>query len=328
MEGKYSLIFMADNGKTARLRLGPALLRSLVTLLALLPIVAGVSLWLNWKLYEDRRSVLAENSLLRATVDSNAQTVARLSGLEQFLQQAAPESLGDLVAVTDVPPAPGMDTGTEGADEATPSASAAPASTETPAPVSNNASTEQGAGAVSDVQATPSTASTIAPSATSPTAPAADAASAAVAPPLPTASSAEAGTSSSVVANGSNASSNVDLEPAAAAAADSVDNGFARVESLSARRVGSRSLRISFDLFNTGQVPQLAGHTTFELITKEGTRIGLPAHGDTTYRINRLKKIVGNPSLPADVTDTSGASVLVSIYADKELIFRVTTPLQ
>lgn len=109
---------------------------------------------------------------------------------------------------------------------------------------------------------------------------------------------------------------------------DAVDTGLARVENLTARRVGARSLRISFDLYNTEQVPQLAGKATFELILADGTTYPLDDHGDTGYRINRLKKIVGNPILPAEVSETKDASIRVSVFADDALIYRVTTPLR
>lgn len=344
MEGKYSLIFMADNGKTARLRLGPALLRSLVALLALLPIVAGVSLWLNWKLYEDRRSVLAENAILRATVDTNAQTVARLSGLEQFLQKAAPEALGELVAVSDVPPAPDMepeitiisDAGAaNSADVSGTQTSMAPGQTSDIKPNASNGDAAAASSAVvspasnSPVQTTSPTSEAPVPSAE----PNANTNAASPAPNALAVTTPPTGVTPDATATvGSGETAPEILEPISDSvpqvAADNVDNGFARVENLVARRVGSRSLRISFDLFNAGQVPQLSGHTTFELIKSDGQSVALAAHGDTTYRINRLKKIVGNPTLPADVTDTTGANVRISIFADKELIYRITTPLQ
>lgn len=107
-----------------------------------------------------------------------------------------------------------------------------------------------------------------------------------------------------------------------------VDKGLARVENLTARRVGARSLRVSFDLYNTEQVPQLAGKASFEIILADGSTYPLDDHGDTSYRINRLKKIVGNPLLPAEVTDTRDAVIRISVFADDALIYRVTTPLR
>ena len=107
-----------------------------------------------------------------------------------------------------------------------------------------------------------------------------------------------------------------------------MDTGLARVENLNARRVGARSLRISFDLYNTEQQPQLGGKATFELLLADGSIYPLDDHGDTTYRINRLKKIVGNPTLPPEVTDTAGASIRVSVFNDDDLIYRITTPLR
>ena len=106
-----------------------------------------------------------------------------------------------------------------------------------------------------------------------------------------------------------------------------MDTGLVRVENLNARRIGARSLRISFDLYNTEQVSQVAGKATFELILADGSGYPLDDQGDTSYRINRLKKIVGNPTLPTEVSDTTDASILVNVLADGKVIYRVLTPL-
>ncbi len=107
-----------------------------------------------------------------------------------------------------------------------------------------------------------------------------------------------------------------------------LDNGLVRVDNIAARRVGARGLRISFDLYNTDQQPQVAGRAAFVLRLADGTDHPLEAAGDTFYRINRMKRIVGNPALPAGVASTDGASILVDIYCGDTVAYRFLAPLQ
>lgn len=296
MEGKCSLIFMHDKGKTFRWRMGPTLLRVLITVAVLLPLVAGGSLWLNWKLFQDRRTVLAENEQLRRTMEANAQLVARLSGLERYLDRTVPDGLGALSGAT------GSETGDDAGGRSepgdTPALSAVPPETGGDSPAAADA---EDPGSVAG-EAAPAPASSPAASET-PVAGEPPAAGESVPP-------ANAGVTVSVPSD------------------DMLDKGLARVEHLLARRVGTRSLRISFDLYNTEQVAQLTGHAAFQLVLRDGRVFPLDTNGDTRYRINRLKKIVGNPTLPPEVTDTDGASIIVSVFANDDLIYRVTTPLQ
>lgn len=323
MTGKYSIIFMFDGGKTIRWRLGPVLLRALLTLLVLVPLVAAGSLWLNWKLWQGRQAMLAENAALLRTVENNAQTAARLANLEQFLSKADPEGLGTLVAsvpaLSEAPakekPANVSPSGPDGsAAQATPSPSLPEGEQPADDGVAAGLPTPSPDGEVPPSRLTPAASdSSAAPSAGADAARQPDESAPATADRLETA---PVTPDTSAVDNESGAGS------------DRVDKGLVRVESLVARRVGTRSLRISFDLYNTEQVPQLSGKATFELLLANGASYPLDAHGDTTYRINRLKKIVGNPTLPPDVTDTQNAAIKVSIYADDDLIYRVVTPLQ
>lgn len=297
MTGKYSVIFLHDGGSTHRWRIGPALVRSLLFLLVLIPALTAASMWLNWRLWQSLNVVRGENLALRRQVESNAQTTARLANLEQFLRKTDPQGLDDLL----------------------PSRSGAGYTEPTPVPSSAS---------VGGAQA--------------PLSPAADvAADQPTAEPSPASQEATAAaTASGESADASGPGTEAPLPPlpteeqAAVPAAqdtpntqDAVDTGLARVENLNARRVGARSLRISFDLYNTEQVPQLAGKAMFELILADGSIYPLDDHGDTGYRINRLKKIVGNPTLPAEVSETKDASIRVSVFADDALIYRVVTPL-
>ena len=107
-----------------------------------------------------------------------------------------------------------------------------------------------------------------------------------------------------------------------------IDKGLARLENIVARRVGARILRISFDLYNAEVREQLAGRTGFELILPDGSLYPLDARGDTHYRINRLKRIVGNPTMPADVTETEGAYIRITVFENNDIINRLLVPLQ
>ena len=291
MTGKYSVIFLHDGGDTHRWRIGPALVRSLIFLGILIPVIAVASLWLNSRLWQELNTLKADNQSLRRQLESSAQTTARLANLEQFLRKTDPQGLDDLLPSRSGP----------GPTRRTP-----------PAPVSEHQA---------------------------PSAPGADSAGTASAAqqnaePAESAGAPEpAGESipAEALAGGpeTDAPDNVPNPEATAPASsrDPVDTGLVRVENLNARRVGARSLRVSFDLYNTEQVPQVAGKATFELILADGSGYPLDDQGDTSYRINRLKKIVGNPTLPTEVSDTKDASILVNVLADGKLIYRVLTPL-
>lgn len=314
MTSKYSIIFMRDGGKTHRLRLGSTLLHVLLIILVVVPLVAAASLALNWKLYRDSLALRAENTALQRKVESNAQTAARLANLEQFLRKTDPEGLGELVPAV-APPAESMAVASaEPVTAARTDAGSAPGLSPQAGPDQQVGETPPGeppAALNQDSAGEPT-----APPATSAT----SATSAPAAPAEPAGPAADAG----------QASDSADPEPLPVAddTPDVVDKGFVRVENLSARRVGARSLRVSFDLYNTERVPQVSGKATFELLLDNGETYALSDHGDTTYRINRLKKIVGNPPLPPDVSEVEGASVRVSIYADGDLVYQVVTPLQ
>lgn len=349
---KFSLIFMYDDGKTIRWRMGPALLRALLVTLGLLPVIAGCSLWLNWMLYQERQAMQAEKSALRREVDSNAQTAARLANLEQYLSRNDPDSLSKLVVALAPPPVPAaspsellLTSVLAGAgqpavakpDLAQPqTGDAGSASTDTAAhadtaldPAAHRSQTANTSGdAIGNVTGNATGDATGDASGDAPGNPASDASSG-----MPSLGGTVFALSSSdsdpeEPTGPPDQAEDPPVEITATdSGSDSVDKGLARVENLTARRVGARSLRISFDLYNTEQVPLLAGKAAFELVLKDGRSFPLDTYGETSYRINRLKKIVGNPILPTGITQTEGAMIRVNIFADNELIYRTLTPL-
>jgi hypothetical protein len=288
MAHKFSVLFMADDGKTVRWRAGFNLVRFLFLFMIVLPVLAGGSLWLNWHLYREGQALRARNDALQHEVEESARTAARLSNLAQYLRHNDPEMLGQLVVARLAD--------TQAADARPNPAGAAVAAL--------NGETGSGEAAAS---------------------PAANGGT----------GSGESRTEGDPAEPGDRAEADTDgASPAlpdenyVPDEDDVLDKGFARVENLVARRVGARSLRISFDLYNTEQVPQLAGRVIFELVLTDGSTHALGSNGDTTYRINRLKKIIGNPVLPAGITDTEGAFIRIHIFADNEVIYRTLTPLQ
>ncbi|MCH5276663.1 MAG: hypothetical protein J1E80_02390 [Desulfovibrionaceae bacterium] len=291
MTGKYSVIFLHDGGDTHRWRIGPALVRSLIFLGILIPVIAAASLWLNSRLWQELNALRADNQNLRRQLESSAQTTARLANLEQFLRKTDPQGLDDLL----------------------PSRSGAGSGAHSPAP----------AAPADKAQAQPDSGPEPAAEPPAKSAESADATeSAGDSPPAPDAADGAPG-----AADSPDGVSSPEAASDPARARDPVDTGLVRVENLNARRIGARSLRISFDLYNTEQVSQVAGKATFELILADGSGYPLDDQGDTSYRINRLKKIVGNPTLPTEVSDTKDASILVNVLSDGKLIYRVITPL-
>lgn len=296
MTGKYSVIFLHDDGDTHRWRMGSALVRSLIFLGILIPVIAVASLWLNSRLWQELNALKADNQSLRRQLESSAQTTARLTNLEQFLRKTDPQGLDDLLPSRSGAASSGQTTLTPaGEHQASPVPGTEAVGTDPAAQQNANpAESAESAG-------TPEPAGESPPADTLAEGPAAD-------PPDG--------------APGTEATA-----PGMASSRAPVDTGLVRVENLNARRVGARSLRISFDLYNTEQVPQVVGKATFELILADGSSYPLDDQGDTSYRINRLKKIVGNPTLPTEVSDTKDASILVNVLADGKVIYRVLTPL-
>jgi len=317
MEGKCNLIFLYDSGKTFRWRLSPVLLRLLILLAVFFPLLAAASLWLNWKLFTDLRTVQEENRTLHEEVANLSRTVARLSGLERYLAQADPEGLGDLVPL----PAP------------LPTEQPAPApdkavSMEVPADEVQNAPhsspTDSGSGSfVASPDQHEQTDGDTPASSTSSVPLSADTANTTTAD---TAEQQKTGT----VQSQPTASLPPDPSPQrlSEVPTQTLDKGLVRVDDLLARRVGVRSLRVSFNLYNVEQGSPLSGRASFQLALPDGRVWSLEAYGDTTYRISRMKRIVGNATLPKEAADVEGASVIVSVLADDDVIYRVTTSLQ
>lgn len=329
MKRKYSLIFMTDQGKTSRMRIGSGALRFLIILCIALPLLLGGTLWAGWELLQHYSALRTENAALRAKLAEQDDIITRLGNLEQFLRAADPDLLrrvlGPAYAFTTSTDEPAAGENTPKADtDSTPSS---PDSSHVGEAVSGG-TVESGANGehaatenAKDMSASPPLEATGTP---------------AVSPPsLLIAEGPEEG--ESVKPNlpplHETSPEKIDVNQSAppltaSATALQLDKGMAELKNMKARRVGTRALRISLDLYNTTQGKQLSGKVDFELVLADGREIPLTGGGDTSYRINRLKKIISNPTLPADIEDVEGASIRAKVYAGDELIYSGSIPLQ
>lgn len=321
MKRSYSLIFMTDQGKTSRMRMGSGALRFFIILLISLPLLLAGTLWAGWELLQRYSALRDENASLRAQLEEQRNIITRLGSLENFLRVADPELLqrvlGPSYMETSVPAAVEESVEKDASrDGSADTLDASPKNTEdikgdsAPSPEENVVPEPSSAPVKQEVETEKTTSQDV----SLPEEKAAEPES--VKPNLPLRTE----TNTADVDTGAKA--------AEVGKPTEVDKGLADVRNMKARRVGARNLRISLDLYNTAQGKQLAGDVDFELILADGTVYPLTGGGNTSYRINRLKKIISNPTLPNGVEVVEGAMVRAKVYADDELIYSTSIPLQ
>ncbi len=321
MKRSYSLIFMTDQGKTSRMRMGSGALRFFIILLISLPLLLAGTLWAGWELLQRYSALRDENASLRTQLEEQRNIIARLGSLEDFLRVADPELLqhvlGPSYTETSVPAAVEESVEKDASrDGSADTLDASPKNTEdikgdsAPSPEENVVPEPSSAPVKQEVETEKTTSQDV----SLPEEKAAEPES--VKPNLPLRTE----TNTADVDTGAKA--------AEVGKPTEVDKGLADVRNMKARRVGARNLRISLDLYNTAQGKQLAGDVDFELILADGTVYPLTGGGNTSYRINRLKKIISNPTLPNGVEVVEGAMVRAKVYADDELIYSTSIPLQ
>lgn len=321
MKRSYSLIFMTDQGKTSRMRMGSGALRFFIILLISLPLLLAGTLWAGWELLQRYSALRDENASLRAQLEEQRNIITRLGSLESFLRVADPELLqrvlGPSYMETSVPAAVEESVEKDASrDGSADTLDASPKNTEdikgdsAPSPEENVVPEPSSAPVKQEVETEKTTSQNV----SLPEEKAAEPES--VKPNLPLRTE----TNTADVDTGAKA--------AEVGKSTEVDKGLADVRNMKARRVGARNLRISLDLYNTAQGKQLAGDVDFELILADGTVYPLTGGGNTSYRINRLKKIISNPTLPNGVELVDGAMVRAKVYADNELIYSTSMPLQ
>lgn len=321
MKRSYSLIFMTDQGKTSRMRMGSGALRFFIILLISLPLLLAGTLWAGWELFQRYSTLRDENASLRVQLEEQRDIITRLGSLESFLRVADPELLQRVLGPSymESSVAAAFEESAEkeaGREDAQDTPKAKPESPEeiidepVPSP-DKSAASEPSSVAVTQADGTEETAQQ---SGSLPDEKTAEPES--VKPDLPPR------TETNTANSDTGAKASEDGKP------KEVDKGLADVRNMKARRVGARNLRISLDLYNTAQGKQLAGDVDFELILADGTVYPLTGGGNTSYRINRLKKIISNPTLPNGVETVDGAMVRAKVYADNELIYSTSMPLQ
>ena len=69
MKRSYSLIFMTDQGKTSRVRIGSGTLRFIIILCIALPLLLGGTLWAGWELLQRYSALRAENACVKRKAD-------------------------------------------------------------------------------------------------------------------------------------------------------------------------------------------------------------------------------------------------------------------
>ena len=125
----------------------------------------------------------------------------------------------------------------------------------------------------------------------------------------------------------------ISLEAAAPpqpAAAPTVDMRLIGVENVHARRLGNNSLRIALDLINSQQKNQLAGHVscTVKSETSEGVLLEIPREV-SSFRINRFKRAVFAPALPAAMRNLPALTVLIEINLEERgIVYRNEYPVE
>lgn len=88
--GKFSIIFMNDDGSARRLRIGKGLFSFVIVLLFLLPALGGLGIWAGWEAWTDRIVWENEQRQLRTACDEARLQVERLSNM-LALAGVAPE---------------------------------------------------------------------------------------------------------------------------------------------------------------------------------------------------------------------------------------------
>jgi hypothetical protein len=107
----------------------------------------------------------------------------------------------------------------------------------------------------------------------------------------------------------------------------SVDMKLIGVENVQARRMGDK-LRIMLDLHNAQQKNQLAGYVVCTIKSVEGENVLLDIPRDVaSFRINRFKRAVFVPVLPAALRGLPALTVLIEIHLEERgVVYRNEYP--
>jgi len=111
--------------------------------------------------------------------------------------------------------------------------------------------------------------------------------------------------------------------------APTVDMKLIGVENVRAHRLGDK-LRIALDLHNAQQKNQLAGYVLCTVKSIEGESVLLEIPKDiASFRINRFKRAIFAPSLPAAMRNLSTLTVMIEIaLEDRGVVYRSEYPVE
>jgi hypothetical protein len=109
----------------------------------------------------------------------------------------------------------------------------------------------------------------------------------------------------------------------------SVDMRLIGVENVHARRLGN-SLRIALDLINSQQKNQLGGYVSCTVKGAGGESVVLEISRDvSSFRINRFKRAVFAPALPAAMRNLPALTVLIEINLEERgVVYRNEYPVE
>jgi hypothetical protein len=112
-------------------------------------------------------------------------------------------------------------------------------------------------------------------------------------------------------------------------AAPTVDMRLIGIENVHARRLGN-SLRIALDLVNSQQKNQLAGYVSCSVKSAGSESVLLEIPRDvSSFRINRFKRAVLAPTLPASMRDLPALTVLIEINLEERgVVYRNEYPVE
>ena len=108
-----------------------------------------------------------------------------------------------------------------------------------------------------------------------------------------------------------------------------VDMRLMGVENVHARRLGN-SLRIALDLINAQQKNQLAGYVSCTVKSEGGESVALEIPRDvSSFRINRFKRAVFAPVLPAAMRNLPVLTVIIEINLEERgVVYRNEYPVE
>lgn len=106
-----------------------------------------------------------------------------------------------------------------------------------------------------------------------------------------------------------------------------VDDGIVSLDTFTLE-ANSRTMRFTFNLYNAGILPQVAGSNIYTLILATGEEISLNDATNTRFRINRYKKVVSETPTPVPFDELENAQIQIDIVVEEKPIYTIVLPLE